>query len=299
MSPDEQGSPMINDGQVSAVSGLGPSGLREATKPCLDSIIVNADDWGQDALTTNRSLDCVLQGAVSSVSAMLFMKDSERAADLAREHGVDAGLHLNFTLAYSAPHCPPLLMEHQGKIGRFLKAHRLAPAIYHPGLASSFEYVVNMQLEEYERQYGAQANRVDGHHHMHLCANVTRQELIPSGTIIRRNISFGPAEKGILNRAYRRRRDRMLARRHRMTDFFFDLHPLEPRQRLSEIVTLATRFDVEVETHPIRDNEYSYLAKGGLLCGVDGVGVSRGYILRFCSLSSAESGTPLIGQASR
>ena len=46
--------------------------------------------------------------------------------------------------------------------------------VYHPGLASSFEYVVKAQLEEYERLYGAPANRVDGHHHMHLCANVVK-----------------------------------------------------------------------------------------------------------------------------
>ena len=54
-------------------------------------IIVNADDWGRDAVTTDRSLECVLRGAVSSVSAMMFMEDSERAAALAGEHGVDDG----------------------------------------------------------------------------------------------------------------------------------------------------------------------------------------------------------------
>jgi hypothetical protein len=290
---------MMNDGQVSAVSARGRSAMRDAVEPSSATVIVNADDWGRDVLTTDRSLNCVLQGAVSSVSAMVFMEDSERAADLARQHGVDAGLHLNFTLPYSAPQCPPRLMERQEKIARFLTGHRLASVIYHPGLASSFEYVVKMQLEEYERLYGAPANRFDGHHHMHLCANVARQELIPSGTIVRRNLSFGSGEKGYFNRFYRRRQDRRLARRHRLTDFFFDLKPLEPRQRLAGILELATRFDIEVETHPIRDGEYSFLMNGELLRGAEGVGVSCGYILRFGNSSSGKSRFPLAQQAWR
>ncbi|MGH9342549.1 MAG: hypothetical protein ACRD19_02125, partial [Terriglobia bacterium] len=60
---------------------------RAAMKQPETTVIVNADDWGCDAFTTGRSLDCVLQGTVSSVSAMMFMEDSERAADLARSHG--------------------------------------------------------------------------------------------------------------------------------------------------------------------------------------------------------------------
>lgn len=273
---------MIDDGHVSAVSARVRSIVREAMEPSLAFIIVNADDWGRDALTTDRSLDCVLQGTVSSVSAMVFMEDSERAADLAKQHAVDAGLHLNLTLTYSALHCPARLVEHQGKIARFLKAHKLAPAIYHPGLASSFEYVAKMQLEEYERLYGASANRVDGHHHMHLCANVARQELIPSGVIVRRNFSFGPGEKGFFNRAYRLRQDRQLARRHRITDFFFDLQPLEPCHRLTKILELAARFAVEIETHPIRESEYSFLMNGNL-CAVRPVQEFRA--ATFCALA--------------
>src|SRR6266480_4217678 len=66
-------------------------------------LIVNADDWGRDAETTARIAECVVPGGVSSVSAMVFMADSERAADTARERGIDAGLHVNFTTPFSAP----------------------------------------------------------------------------------------------------------------------------------------------------------------------------------------------------
>ena len=266
--------------------------------PCA-AIIVNADDWGRDSTTTDRSLECIHCGAVSSVSAMTFMEDSERAAGLARLHGVDAGLHLNLTLPYSAPHCPPRLKEHQEKLSRFLSSHRFAPVLYHPGLADSFEYIVKMQLEEYERLFGVPPGRVDGHHHVHLCANVTRQQLLPAGIIVRRNFSFGPGEKGSLNRFYRRRQDRRLAQRHRLTDFFFDLQPLEPRQRFARILELAYRFDIEVETHPIRDEEYRFLVDGELMRCLGSVAVSRGYILRFSRSGSGVDRIPMTQQAWR
>jgi hypothetical protein len=62
---------------------------------------------------------------------------------------------------------------------------------------------------------------------------------------------------------------------------------------------LATRFDIEVETHPIRDGEYSFLMNGELLRGAEGVGVSCGYILRFGNSSSGKSRFPLAQQAWR
>src|SRR5580658_11155166 len=52
------------------------------------AVIINADDWGRDKDVTDRSLECVSQGVLSSVSAMVFMEDSERAAALAQQHSV-------------------------------------------------------------------------------------------------------------------------------------------------------------------------------------------------------------------
>ena len=89
-------------------------------------LIVNADDWGRDGETTDRIFECMQRNAVSSVSAMVFMADSERAAVLARENGVDAGLHLNFTMPFSAPNCPGRLLEHQRRVGAYLLRHPMA-----------------------------------------------------------------------------------------------------------------------------------------------------------------------------
>jgi hypothetical protein len=224
-------------------------------------LIVNADDWGRDRQTTECTLQCFLRGAISSVSAMVFMEDSERAAAAARERGIDAGLHLNLSTKLSAGGTPSQLLEHHERVARYLTGHRFAQALFHPGLVRSFEYVVAAQREEFARLYGAEPDRIDGHHHMHLAANVVLQGLLPRGTRVRRNFSFQPGQKGVLNRWYRRAVDARLARRHRLTDFFFSLPPLEP-QRMNHIFSLACDSTVEVETHAINAEEYRFLSEG-------------------------------------
>jgi hypothetical protein len=225
-------------------------------------LIVNADDWGRDAVTTDRILECAVGGAVSSVSAMVFMEDSERAAAIVRERGIEAGLHLNFTTSFSASRCPARLVERQQELARYLLRHRLAQVVFQPGLIRSFEYVVAAQLDEFRRLYGVDPERLDGHHHMHLCANVLLQGLLPRRILVRKNFSFQSGEKGVCNRLYRRFVDEMLARRHRLADFFFSLVPLEPSSRLQRIFSLASQFVVEVEAHPVNPEEYRFLVGG-------------------------------------
>jgi predicted glycoside hydrolase/deacetylase ChbG (UPF0249 family) len=235
---------------------------REA--PIRGALIVNADDWGRDAETTDRILDCIRHGTVSSTSAMLFMEDSERAAGIAREEGIDAGLHLNFTTRFATVHAAKALLEHQERLTRFLTRNRFARTLYHPGLVQSFRYVVMAQVEEFRRLYGADPQRMDGHHHMHLCANVLLSDLLPAGRVVRRNFSFQPGEKSATNRLFRRATDAILARKHRTTDYFFSLPPLAPASRLEGIVALARHAVVEMETHPRSTDEYRFLTEGGM-----------------------------------
>ncbi|MGO8791861.1 MAG: ChbG/HpnK family deacetylase [Terriglobia bacterium] len=224
-------------------------------------LIVNADDWGRDQVTTDRTLDCFVCGALSSVSAMVFMEDSERAAAVALERGIDAGLHLNLSTRFTAGGVRPQLAEHHERLSRYLMGSRLAQVLFHPGLARSFEYVVAAQREEFFRLYGVQPDRIDGHHHMHLAANVVLQGLMPAGTAIRRNFSFRPGEKSLLNRWYRGALDGWLARRHRLTDYFFSLPPLDPG-RLQRIFSLSHESTVELETHPVNPEESRFLSEG-------------------------------------
>ena len=252
---------------------------RTEIHPPQGRLIVNADDWGRDCQTTERISECMSRGSLSSVSAMVFMEDSERATAVARERGIDVGLHLNLTTPFSAPYVVSQLAYHQERIAQYLGTHKIARVLYHPGLRASFEYVVNAQIEEFKRPYGAEPGRIDGHHHMHLCANVLVQKLLPAGAIVRRNFSFRPGEKSYLNNLYRGFQDRKLARRHPMTDFFFSLAPIEPLSRLQEVLSLADRYVVEVGTHPINPEEYKFLAGGGILRYIGNNGIARKYAL--------------------
>lgn len=237
-------------------------------------LIVNADDWGRDEYTTRRTFDCVRRGTVSAVSAMVFMEDSERAAALALEHGVDAGLHLNFTAPFTGAGCSPRLMAAHRKVIAYLRRHRLAQLVFNPTLVGSFAYVVAAQIDEYRRLYGAGPDRLDGHHHMHLCSNVLLQRLLPPATVVRRNFSFRPGEKSGLNRAYRRLIDGRLARRHRLQDFLFSLAPLEPAARLDRIFELSRTHVVELETHPVQPDEYRFLMDGDIVRRMEGIRIA-------------------------
>jgi chitin disaccharide deacetylase len=236
--------------------------VERSLAPPAGLLIINADDWGRDYDTTKRILDCVRRGAISSVSAMVFMEDSERAAAIAHEQAIDCGLHLNLTTPFSEPSRSMKLQKHQQTLSRYLRCHRLAQTFFHPGLVRSFEYVVACQLDEFVRLYGDEPKRVDGHHHMHLCSNVLLGGLLPSGIVVRRNFSFQAGEKSFGNVLYRRIVDRLLARKHRLTDYFFSLPPLDPPSRVQKIFQLARKFTVEVETHPVNPREYKFLESG-------------------------------------
>lgn len=242
-------------------------------------LIINADDWGLNREATDRTRECVVRKAVSSVSAMVFMEDSERASALALQEGVDAGLHLNLTTPFSSPGIPEALSRHHAKVIAYLRRRRLAQAIFHPGLQRSFEYVVQAQLDEFRRLYKTSPERIDGHHHMHLCANVLLGRLLPEGTIARRNFSFRPGEKSLSNRIYRKAVDAILARRHRLTDFFFSLPPFEPAQRLERIFSLAEKFVVEVETHCESTPEFEFLAGGEIFSRIHNLEIAPRFSL--------------------
>lgn len=240
---------------ISMTNRVAPEGL----------LVVNADDWGRDREITGRSLDCIRHGTVNAVSAMVFMEDSERAAEIAMASGIDAGLHLNLTTPFSAPSAGTQLRQRQQELTRYLRRHTLFRAVVHPGLAGCAEYVVKAQIEEFRKLYGSDPQRLDGHHHMHLWANVLLAGLLPAGTMVRRNISFRPDEKSLLNRLYRRVVDWRLARRHSLTDYFFCLAPVEPEDRLRCIFSLAQSSIVEVETHPVVEEEYRFLMGDAML----------------------------------
>jgi predicted glycoside hydrolase/deacetylase ChbG (UPF0249 family) len=249
----------------------------ETLGTCTGSLIINADDWGRDRLTTDRTYSCVVRGSVSAVSAMVFMEDSDRAAELARETGIDSGLHLNFSTPFTAVNSPAPLVESQRRVAAYLVQHPLARVMFHPGLARSFEYVVAAQIDEYQRLYGTSPLRLDGHHHLHLCSNVLLSKLLPFGTLVRRNFYFESNEKNVVNRGYRKMVDRLLARRHRLVDFLFALPSFEDEERMRRILTIARRSIVELETHPANLEEFRFLTGGEILHWLGDLRIALGF----------------------
>jgi len=222
-------------------------------------LIINADDWGRSAAETDAALRCYRQGRITTVSAMVFMEDSERAAELAKENNLDTGLHLNFSEEFSGESCSERLKECHTRIIRFLKRHKYAQLVYNPFVRKAFSYSYEAQAEEFVRLFGKSPSHIDGHHHMHLCGNLLFSKLIPAGTKMRRNFSFWAGEKSLLNRAYRGLVDRWLARRYQLADYFFDLTQCVREKKLDRVAGLAKSSSVELMTHPVVEAEAEYL----------------------------------------
>jgi chitin disaccharide deacetylase len=229
------------------------------------ALFINADDWGRDRRVMDCILDCYSVGAISSVSAMVFMEDSDRAAKISLERGIDSGLHLNLTAPLSAPGLSSQLLEHHSRIAKYLLEHRLSQVVFHPGLMNSFNYVVKSQIEEYSRLYKGKLGRMDGHHHMHLSANVLLGGLLPHDIIVRRNFHFEAGEKSLANRLYRSAIDRILARHHIIVDYFFAMGAIKHPSRFERIISLARRNTLELSVHPAVHQEYQLLIEGSLL----------------------------------
>lgn len=221
-------------------------------------IIINADDWGRSVAETDAAAECHRAGRVTSVSAMVFMPDSERAAALACRQGIDVGLHLNFTQPFGAG-AEAAVIASQRRLCAFLGANRYAFLLYHPGLRQDFRLVVAAQSKEFLRLYGGPPTHIDGHHHKHLCTNLLVEPLIDRGARVRRNFHFGAGDKSHLNRTYRRLTDAWLKRRYRVTDFFFSLSDCLRARRLEEVTQLAIWHSVELMTHPANAAESRFL----------------------------------------
>ena len=222
-------------------------------------LIINADDFGRSTAETDAALGCYQKGRITSVSAIVFMEDSERAAELAKENELDVGLHLNFSEPFTGQNYPAKLGEYHGRTIRYLMGNKYAQLVYNPFLRKEFAWSYKAQAEEFARLFKRPPSHIDGHHHMHLCANVLLSNVIPAGMKMRRNFSFCPGEKSLLNRTYRAVVDRWLARRYQLPDYFFDLTQSIQEKKLDRVAALAKSSNVELMTHPVSQVESEYL----------------------------------------
>jgi predicted glycoside hydrolase/deacetylase ChbG (UPF0249 family) len=222
-------------------------------------LIVNADDLGRSKAATDNAFSCYVRERISSASAMVFMEDSERAAELALTSGIDIGLHINFSERFSGKFVPEEVRSSQERICRFLRTSKYALLLYNPFLRAQFREVFQAQYLEFVRLYGRKPSHLDGHQHMHLASNMLIDAIVPRGTRVRRSFSFSPGEKSVVNRLYRAGVDHWLTRRHRLTDYFFALGQHTTRTRLERVISLSEDSNVELMTHPQMRHEYDFL----------------------------------------
>jgi predicted glycoside hydrolase/deacetylase ChbG (UPF0249 family) len=228
----------------------------------LSLLIVNADDWGADAATTDAIRDCFAAGAVTSVSAMVHMADSARAAAL----GVDpVGLHLNLSEPFSDPGCPSEVGRRQAALARRFGGPRSRLWSLSPTLFGQIQACVRDQLEVFRQLYGREPTHFDGHHHAHQALAVTLGRVLPRGVKMRPSLTFLPGEKPVHNRAARGMVNRAIHARFRSPHYLFDLREMHPAlggSGLERKLALASSSTVEVMVHPGMADERELLLGG-------------------------------------
>ena len=222
-------------------------------------LIINADDWGRSIEETNLTNNLIKKKRLSSISAMVFMSDSKRASQIANESGIDVGLHINFSERFSGKVSDDLLNSYHQNIRNYLAFSKYSLLLYNPFIQKQFRYVFNSQIKEFIRLYNKPPCHINGHHHFHLATNILLSKIIPEDTLVRRNFTFRPNEKNIINRTYRKIVDSWLSRRYLTTDYFFALSTLIKKNLVDTVVDLSKNSFVELETHPIETIEYNYL----------------------------------------
>lgn len=225
-------------------------------------LIITADDLGRDRAATDSCLSCFRQKSITSASLMVFMADSERAAELAEREGLETGLHLNLSLSYEAPGVPESARRAQGAAVRFFQRGPWTQVLYNPFIARAVASAFLAQLDEYRRLFRRDPAHINGHKHFHLSLNMIFGGVLPAGAKVRRSFTFYRGEKGPLNRAYRRLLDAWLIKRHISTDAFFSLSPTDDAPRRARILGLARTHSVELMVHPWSPDHYALLTGG-------------------------------------
>lgn len=121
------------------------------------TIIINADDVGMHPDVDGAVVKLAEQGVVTSASVMSLGAPDREALDAMNIHGVDLGLHLDFTSdfanrRYRTAHTVKSLIAAAWR-------RRLDPA--------HVQNVISEQLDRFEQAVGAPPVFVDGHEHIH------------------------------------------------------------------------------------------------------------------------------------
>ncbi|MCZ4496850.1 MAG: hypothetical protein JWM25_1433 [Thermoleophilia bacterium] len=225
-------------------------------------LIVNADDWGLDAPTTDAIETCFRAGRITSATAMVFMADSQPAAARANELGLPVGLHLNLSQPYTAAGVPEGVEARHARLttrfgDRGRRWRRWAPS---PGASSVIAQIVVDQLREFEALYGSPPTHVDGHKHVQVSPSVARAPAL-AGIMLRRAFTDPPGTPAPL-RVARAVRHRIALGRTPGTDRLLPLWTLREDLRAGRLpagLALPLTDVVEVMAHPGLERELPLL----------------------------------------
>jgi chitin disaccharide deacetylase len=234
----------------------------ESHRPLL---IVNADDLGYNEPATDAIAECFRAGRITSATAMVYMRDSDRAAEIAREIGLPVGLHVNFTEPFDDPNVPAdLRARHLTLVREFggpSFVYRARRWKYSRRLKDPVSRCIAEQLERFEALYGGPPTHVDGHMHVQVCPNIGLSPAIPAGMKMRNALGMPPLASGPMSRLVAARQ-RIILRGRLSTEYFLnitDLHPEFLEGGVRKRLGLAERTSVELMAHPGFCHEYTML----------------------------------------
>ncbi|MGA9285203.1 MAG: ChbG/HpnK family deacetylase [Solirubrobacteraceae bacterium] len=232
-------------------------------------LIVNADDFGGNPLATDRIVECFVARRITSTSAMVHMKDSARAAQLAEENGLAVGLHLNLTQAFDDAETPAGVRERQARAVAYFAGGRRRRFTYNPRMSRLVRVCVADQLTHFRELFGREPTHIDGHNHVHL--SPTALFSLPARTPVRTGESdiWGGVSLGA---PMRRLRHGAVTHRYRTTRYFFAIDRLgqSPNEDdVKRLLSFADRASVEIMTHPDRNSDFALLMSDAWASGLE------------------------------
>lgn len=216
-------------------------------------LIVNADDLGLDTAVTDAILECFSSGAISSTTALVWMRDSERAAGLARQERIPTGLHLNLIEPYTAPDVPARVADTQRRVVERLSSGGVGAQLYHRAWSEDFALCISDQLARFRELYGAAPTHLDGHRHMHLVLNALLSRALKPVSRCRRPVNRTPWESATHKRLARSALSLLVRLRFSTTDACFSVRSLHPDlggSGLDQGLARARSSSVELFVHP-------------------------------------------------
>lgn len=224
-------------------------------------LIINADDYGLDRTTTDRILTLYTQNRITSTTAMVFMQDSGRAAQLAQNNNIPVGFHLNFTEPLSQNSIPTRLLKRHETLMAFFLKHKYARVLYAPSLTEDIDYCFKAQYDQFSALYQKSPTHIDGHHHIHLCSNLVFGNILPKGCKLRRSFTFTQKESNLINSMYRKLVDFIIARKHITVHYFTSLGTDDNSiiTRLDHVDKMPINYNVELMVHVDIISQYLFL----------------------------------------